>query len=109
MGEFFGEFFGPFYPPPPPRPFLPKLIGPPSPDIFARAKRAKASKFAREERIKICALTFETCRSSDVYNYMIFFIIIGHRSNKIQSLLDNDDFFSFFFKKTQIYFYFLFF
>jgi hypothetical protein len=36
---------------------------------------------------------------------MIFYIIIGHRSNKIQSLLDIDEFFSFFFKKTQIYFY----
>jgi hypothetical protein len=41
----------------------------PPPGFFVRAKRAKASKFAR---IKICALTFETCRSSDVYNYMIF-------------------------------------
>jgi hypothetical protein len=45
---------------------------------------------------KICARTFETCRSSDVYNYMILFIIIGHRSNKIKILLDIDDFFSFF-------------
>jgi hypothetical protein len=44
---------------------------------------------------KICALTFETCRSSDVYNYMIVYIIIGHRSNTIQSLLDIDDFFIF--------------
>jgi hypothetical protein len=40
---------------------------------------------------------------------MIFYIIIGQRSNKIQSLLDIDEFFSFFFKKTQFYFYFLFF
>jgi hypothetical protein len=34
------------------------------------------------------ARTFETCRSSDVYNYMIFYSIIGHRDNKIQILLD---------------------
>jgi hypothetical protein len=80
--------------------------------FFARAKRAKtnkASKFAREARIKSFASTFETCRSSNLCNYMIFYIIIGHRSNKIQSLLDIDHFFSFFFQKTQIYFYFLFF
>jgi hypothetical protein len=32
-------------------------------------------------------LASRTCRSSDVYNYMIFYIIIRHRSNKIQSLL----------------------
>jgi hypothetical protein len=51
---------------------------------------------------KICALTFETSRSSDVYNYMIFYIIIGHRSNKVQSLLDIDEFFS---KKTHFFFF----
>jgi hypothetical protein len=41
-----------------------------------------------------------------VYNYMIFYIIIGHRSNKIQSLLDIDEFFSIFFKNTKkLYFF----
>jgi hypothetical protein len=53
-----------------------------------------------EARIKICASTFETCRSSDLSNYMIFYIIIGHMGNKIQILLDIDDFFSILFKKT---------
>jgi hypothetical protein len=53
---------------------------------------------------KICARTFETFRSSDLCNYMIFYIIIGHRGNKIQILLDIDDFFSFLFKKTLIFF-----
>jgi hypothetical protein len=86
-------------PPPPPRPFFPKLIGPP-PGIFARLA-SEASKSQQIRARKICALNFETCRSSDVYNYIIFYIIIGHRSNKIQSLLDIDEFFSFFFKKTQ--------
>jgi hypothetical protein len=44
--------------------------------------------------------TFETCRSCDVYNSMIFYIIIGHRGNKnrgnkIQIVLDIDDFYLF--------------
>jgi hypothetical protein len=81
----------------------------PPPTFFAQDKRAKAnkaSKFAREAPIKIFASTFETCRSSDLCNYMICYIIIGHMGNKIQILLDIDNFFSFFFKKTQIYFYF---
>jgi hypothetical protein len=72
------EFFRAIYPSPD---LFPKLIGTP-PGFIARAKQAKASKFAREARIKICELTFETGRSSHVYNYMIFYIIIGHRSNK---------------------------
>jgi hypothetical protein len=59
------------------------------------------SKFAREARIKNFAGTFETCRSSDLLNYMIFYIIIGHMGNKIQNLLDIDDFFSILFKKTK--------
>jgi CCR4-NOT transcriptional regulation complex NOT5 subunit len=41
--------------------------------------------------------------------FSLVYIIIGHRSNKIQSLLDIDEFFSFFFKKTQNYLYFYFF
>jgi hypothetical protein len=40
--------------------------------------------------------------TSDLCNYMIFYIIIGHMGNKIQILLDIDEFFSFIFKKTQI-------
>jgi hypothetical protein len=59
----------PFYPP---STFSQINRARPPPGFFTRAKRAKAIKFAREARIKICALTFETCRSSDVYNYMIF-------------------------------------
>jgi hypothetical protein len=69
-----------------------------------RAKASKASKFAREACIKFFASTFETCRSSDLCNYMIFYIIIGHMGNKIQILLDIDDFISFFFKKNTILF-----
>jgi hypothetical protein len=39
-------------------------------------------------------------RSSDVYYYIVFYIIIGHRGNKIQILLDIDDCFfaNFFFE-----------
>jgi hypothetical protein len=43
--------------------------------------------------------------SPDVYNYMIFYIIIVDRGNKIQILLDIDEFFSIFFKRTQIYYF----
>jgi hypothetical protein len=75
-------------------------IGPP-PGIFRASEASKSQQIRARSAQKICALTFETCRSSDVYNYMIFYIIIGHRSNKIQSLLDINEFFSFFFKKTQ--------
>jgi hypothetical protein len=35
---------------------------------------------------------------------MICYIIIGHMGNKIQILLDIDDFFSILFKKTQIFY-----
>jgi hypothetical protein len=47
-----------------------------------------------EESPKILAL-YVTTQSAPIAgaNYMIFYIIIGHRSNKIQILLDNDDFF----------------
>jgi hypothetical protein len=49
----------------------------------------------------MCARTFETCRSSDVYNNMIFHIIIGDRGSKIQIILDIDNFFfDFFFEKN---------
>jgi hypothetical protein len=82
-----------FNPPPPPT-FFPQINRDPPPVFLG------ASKFAREARIKICARTFETCRSSDVYNYMIFYIIIGHRSNEIQILFYIDDFFSFFSPKN---------
>jgi hypothetical protein len=103
------NFWG-LFTPPPPRPFFPQINrAPPPPDFFARAKRAKASKaskFALEARIKMLCNTFETCRSSDLSNYMIFYIIIWHMGNKIQILLDIDGFFSFFSKKTQ-FFYFL--
>jgi hypothetical protein len=75
----------------PPRPW--EMLWPPPRLFFG------ASKFAREARIKNCARTFETCRSSDVYNYMIFYIIIGHMSNKIQILLDNFGI-NFFFEKN---------
>jgi hypothetical protein len=81
------------------------------PPIFwrERSEQLKESKFERKARIKIFELTFETCRSSDVYNYMIVYIIIGHRSNKIQILLDIDEFFSFFFQKnTNLLIYFIF-
>jgi hypothetical protein len=55
-----------------------------------------------------CARTFQGLHSERLWTptiYMIFYIIIGHRSNKIQSLLDIDELFSFFFKKTQIQFF----
>jgi hypothetical protein len=65
----------------------PRLGHTPPPDLFSQINKDPpplffgASKFRREAR------TFETCRSSDVYNYMIFYIIIGHRSNKIIYLI----------------------
>jgi hypothetical protein len=53
---------GPFYP----LDLFSQINRAPPPCIFARAKRVKAIKLAREARIKNFALTFETCRSSDV-------------------------------------------
>jgi hypothetical protein len=82
-----GEFLGPFYPPPPPSTFFPKLIGLPHP-IFSRERSKQKLAKRVNSRIKICASTFETCRLSDLCNYLIFFIIIGHMGNLIQILLD---------------------
>jgi hypothetical protein len=71
-----GKVLGPFYPPP---------------NLCSHFTALPLCFGGSKAHVKICACTFETCRSSDLYHYMIFYIILGHRGNKMKNVLDIDN------------------